>query len=121
MHRKSWFLVAAAVAVFALTGTAAATGGRQSMTAFERATANVGRTPHARATRTYLNFGMDTDVQGFFELDVDETQFWAAVTGAVPEIRGNYLVDKKGVYHLDLASSVDISTNGLKLTIVIRP
>ena len=119
MHRKIWFLVAAAVAVFALTGTAAATGGRHSMTAFEKATANVGRTPQARAAGTTLNFGMEQDVQGFFALDIDETQFWAAVTGVVPEIRGNYVVDNHATYHLDMASSVVATATAL--TIVIRP
>lgn len=118
MHRKFWFLVAAAVAVFALTGTAAATGGRQGMTAFEKAMAN-SRTPEARAVSTTLNFGMEQDVSGFFALHTDQTLFWAAVTGAVPEIRGNYIVDNNGVYHLDLASSV-VSTAS-SLTITIRP
>jgi len=121
MHRKIWFLVAAAVAVFALTGTAAATGGRQSLTSFEKATANVPRTPQGRAAAGTLNFVMEQDVGGFFALDVDETQFWAAVTGVDPEIRGNYIVDNNGNYHLDMASSVVYSSNGLTLTIVIRP
>jgi len=121
MHRKIWFLVAAAVAVFALTGTAAATGGRQAMTSFEKATANVARTPQGRATQSTLNFAMEQDVQGFFALDVDETQFWAAVTGVTPEIRGNYVVDNKGIYHLDLASSVTVNPSGSAMTIVIRP
>jgi len=119
MHRKFWFLVAAAVAVLALTGTAAATGGHQSMSAFQKAVAQSGATPQARAAGTTLNFGMEQDVQGFFALDVDETQFWAAVTGVVPEIRGNYVVDNSGLYHLDLASSV-VST-ATTLTITIRP
>jgi len=119
MHRKFWFLVAAAVAVFALTGTAAATGGRHSMTKFEKAIARTGSTPQARASGTTLNFAMEQDVQGFFALDTDETQFWAAVTGVVPEIRGNYVVDDAGLYHLDLASSV-VSTK-TTLTIQIRP
>ena len=119
MHRKFWFLVAAAVSVFALTGTAAATGGRQAMTAFEKATASTPRTPQARAAGSTLSFGMEQDVQGFFGLDVDETQFWAAVTGIVPEIRGTYLVDNNGIYHLDLASAV--TSTATALTITIRP
>jgi len=119
MHRRIWFLVAAAVAVFALTGTAAATGGRQAMTSYQKATANSGRTPQARAANSTLNFGMEQDVQGFFGLDVDETQFWANVTGVVPEIRGNYVVDQNGTYHLDMASAV--TATATKLEITIRP
>ena len=119
MHRKLCFLVAAAVAVFALTGTAAATGGRQAMTAFEKAVAHTGATPQGRSSGATLNFGMEQDVQGFFGLDVDETQFWAAVTGRVPEIRGTYIVDNKARYRLDLASSV--SATPTALTITIRP
>src|SRR5579859_5388044 len=121
MHRKIWFLVAAAVAVFALTGTAAATGGRQSMTSFEKAMAHVPRTPQGRASGSTLNFVMEQDVQGFFGLDISETEFWAAVTGVVPEIRGAYLVDNNGNYHLDLASSDSLNATGTKLTIVLRP
>jgi ABC-type transport system substrate-binding protein len=117
MHRKFWFLVAAAVAVFALTGTAAATGA-SSQTAFQKAMAKYA-TPQARQAGSVLNFGMEQDVQGFFGLDVDETQFWAAVTGVVPEIRGNYVVDNKGLYHLDMASQVTATSTAL--TIVIRP
>jgi ABC-type transport system substrate-binding protein len=118
MHKKFWFLVAAAVAVFALTGTAAATSGRQNLTSLQKAMA---QTPQQRAANNTLNFVMEQDVGGFFALDIDETQFWAAVTGVVPEIRGSYLVDNKGNYHLDLASSVTVNSSGSTMTILIRP
>lgn len=118
MHRKVWFL-AAAVAVFALTGTASATSGHPAMSSFAKAMASTPSSPQARASGTVLNFGMEQDVAGFFGLDVDETQFWAAVTGVVPEIRGNYVIDQNAVYHLDLATSV-VNTK-TTLTIQIRP
>jgi len=119
MHRKFWFLVAAAVAVFALTGTAAAIGGT---------TPNIVRaapfhwqitTPKQRAVSHTLNFGMEQDVSGFDSLNANQTQYWAVVTGETPVIRGNYIVDNKGNYHLDLAKSVVATASGL--TITIRP
>jgi len=118
MHRKVWFLGAAAFAVFALTGTAAAMGSNSS---------NVVRaapfhwqitTPQQRAVSHTLNFGMEQDVSGFDSLNANQDQYWAVVTGETPVIRGNYIVDNKGNYHLDLASSVK-ATHG-SLTIVIR-
>lgn len=121
MHRKVWFLVAAAVAVFALSGTAAATGSTtpKVIGAAPFSLKNSPRTPHARAISHTLNFGMEQDVSGFNSLNANEDQYWAVVTGETPVIRGDYIVDNKGNYHLDLAKSVTVSKTGL--TITIRP
>ena len=119
MHRKFWFLVAAAVAVFALTGTAAATGSRHGMTAFQKSYANIKWSPQARQQAGQLNYGMEQSIDGFFGLHTDQALFWASLTGEVPVIRGNYIVGDDLVYHLDLASSV-VST-ATTLTINIKP
>jgi len=72
MHRKIWFLVAAAVAVFALTGSvagSAAAGGhfgyqwKGGMSVAQSLAAN--RTPAQRAVNTTVNFGMEQDAGGF--------------------------------------------------------
>jgi ABC-type transport system substrate-binding protein len=117
MHRKVWFLVAAAVAVFALTGTAAAMGGTSSVVRAAPFHWQV-TTPQQRAVSHTLNFGMEQDVSGFDSLNANQDQYWAVVTGETPVIRGDYIVDNKGNYHLDLASSVKATKTSL--TIVIR-
>jgi len=119
MHRKIWFLVAAAVAVFALTGTAAAMGGTSSNVVSAKAFHMATTTPQQRAVSHTLNFGMEQDVSGFDSLNANQDQYWAVVTGETPVIRGNYIVDNKGNYHLDMATSVK-ATHG-SLTITIRP
>ena len=106
MHRKVWFLVAAAVAVFALTGTAAAMGSTSPNVVSAKAFHMANTTPKQRAVSHTLNFGMEQDVSGFDSLNANQDQYWAVVTGETPVIRGNYIVDNKGNYHLDLASSV---------------
>ena len=116
MHRKFWFLVAAAVAVFALTGTAAATGGSH-LSQFQKAWASVKWTPQARAQSGQVNFGMEQSISGFNGLDSDETLFWAVVTGETPVLRGNYIVDNNRVYHLDAASAVTSTQTHLTITI----
>src|SRR5437763_8269574 len=117
MHSKRWLLVAAAVAAFALTGTAAAMGGRSGMTHAQKMWANVKSTPHARAAAGQLNFGMEQSINGFNGLDSDETLFWASVTGGVPVIRGTYIADNRLHYRYDLASSVTATSTKLTITI----
>ncbi len=117
MHRKVWFLVAAAVAVFALTGTAAAMGGTSSNVVSAKAFKWQVTTPQQRAVSHTLNFGMEQDVSGFDSLNANQDQYWAVVTGETPVIRGDYIVDNKGNYHLDLASSVKATKGSLTITI----
>jgi peptide/nickel transport system substrate-binding protein len=117
MHRKVWFLVSAAVAVFALTGTAAAMGSTSPNVVSAKAFHMANTTPKQRAVSHTLNFGMEQDVSGFDSLNANQDQYWAVVTGETPVIRGNYIVDNKGNYHLDLASSVKATKTTLTITI----
>jgi len=121
MHRRIWFLVAAVAAVFVVVGSGAATGSASPkvLQAAPFNAASILRTPQARAHAQTMVFGMEQDVTGFNSLNANETQYWAVVTGETPVIRGNYLVDDAGNYHLDLASKVVVSKTGL--TIFIRP
>jgi len=119
MHKKVWFLVAAAVAVFALTGTAAAMGSTAPNVVRAAPFHMALTTPKQRAVSHTLNFGMEQDVSGFDSLNLNQDQYWAVVTGETPVIRGNYIVDNKGNYHLDMASSVKATKT--TLTISIRP
>jgi ABC-type transport system substrate-binding protein len=116
MHKKFWFLVAAAVAVFALTGTAAATGGRH-LTQAQKNWANVQWSPQARAQSGSLNFGMEQPCAGFNGINIDQTAFWCVITGEVPVIRGNYIIDDAVVYHNDLISSASSTTSNLTINI----
>lgn len=118
MHRKFWFLVAAAVAVFALTGTAAATSGGK-LTVAQRAIANIKWTPQARATANQISFGQEQNTGGCNGLDIDQTLTWSVIACNVPTIRGMYEVTNTLVYKYDLASSV--TSTKTALTINIKP
>lgn len=121
MHRKVWFLAAAAVAVFALTmGSASASShyGYQWHKSFAASLA-ANRTPQQRAVNNTVNFGMEQDAGGFNLANQDFTGAWAAYFGETPEIRGNYIINQNGAYLLDLASSVKATSSSL--TITIRP
>lgn len=117
MHKKVWFLVAAAVAVFALTGTAAATGSTGARVLQAKPFVWKHTTPHQRMVNKTLNFGMEQDVSGFDSLNANQDQYWAVVAGETPVIRGNYIIDNKGKYKLDLASNVTADKKGLTITI----
>jgi len=118
MHKKFWFLVAAAVAVFALTGTAAATSGLSSgAQAFSRLLA-ANRTPAQRVASNTVTFAMEQDAGGFNLANENFTGAWAAYFGETPIIRGNYTIDDHGNYLLDLAKQVTATKT--TLTIVIK-
>ena len=122
MHKRVWLLAAAAVGVLALAGSAAAmrtptTSRVSSMTAGARALASVPRTPAARAAKKTLNFAMEQDAGGFNLANIDFTGAWAAYFGETPVIRGNYIIDNKGNYRLDLASKVVATKHSLKMWI----
>ena len=127
MHRRLWLLAGVGAAVIALTASASAgakataPGASASPAAapFALAWAKVPRTPAARAARSVLVFGMEQDSDGFNLAEADETEYWSALTGETPVIRGDYMIDQNGNYHLDLASSVTATKQGL--TITIRP
>jgi len=127
MYRRLWLLVGAAAALLMVAATATATtrvaGSASSASLhaapFAQAWANVPRSPAARKAKSVLVFGMEQDAAGFNTLEADENAYWAALTGNTPIIRGNYIIDNQGNYHLDLASSVTATKSAL--TINIRP
>jgi peptide/nickel transport system substrate-binding protein len=121
MQRRIWVLVAALTTAVVMVGTGAATSSAspQVLRAAPFNAAAIPRTPAARAVSHQLTFGMEQDVSGFNSLNANENQYWAVLTGETPVIRGNYIVDNKGLYHLDLASKVVVAKTGL--TITIRP
>jgi peptide/nickel transport system substrate-binding protein len=123
MHRRVWFLAAAVAAVLGLAGSAAAMTATSSnaralqASSFAKVWASTPRTPAARAAKKTMVFGMEQDVTGFNLAEADETAYWAALTGETPVIRGNYLIDNKGQYHLDMASKVVATKKYLRITI----
>jgi len=125
MHRRLWLLVSLGAIAIAMTasGSAGAKVATPSVSPaaapFALAWAHVPRTPAARKASSVLVFGMEQDVDGFNLAEADETEYWAALVGETPVIRGDYIVDQNGNYQLDLAKSVTATKTGL--TITIRP
>ena len=127
MHRRVWFFAGAAAAVLALTGSAAAmTAASSSSTAtarspyavpFAKAAASIPRTPAAREAKKSMVFGLEQGVTGFNTGDADENAFYAAIVAGEPILRGNYVIDNKGNYHLDMASKVVATKKYLKIWI----
>ena len=125
MHRRVWFLAAAVVAVLGLTGSAAAvTAGKSSSSAsslhaapFAKAWANIPRTPAARAAKKTMVFGLEQTVTGFNLGNADQNAFYAAIVAGTPVIRGIYIIDNKGQYHLDMASKVTATKKFLRIKI----
>jgi peptide/nickel transport system substrate-binding protein len=125
MHRRVWFLAAAVVAVLGLAGSAAAvTAGKSSNSAsslhaapFAKAWANIPRTPAARAAKKTMVFGLEQTVTGFNLGNADQNAFYAAIVAGTPVIRGTYIIDNKGQYHLDMASKVVATKKFLRITI----
>jgi ABC-type transport system substrate-binding protein len=125
MHRRVWFLAAALAAVLGLTGSAAAmTAASHGSSAaslhaapFAKAWANTPRTPAARAAKKTMVFGLEQAVTGFNLGDADENAYYAAIVAGTPILRGNYLIDQKGNYHLDMASKVVATKKYLKINI----
>jgi len=124
MHRRLWLLAGAAVALLSVGATASATttsssSAKLAAAPFAQSWANVPRTPQARQAKSVLVFGMEQDVTGFNTGEESQNAYWAALTGNTPVLRGNYIIDDKGNYHLDLATSVKATKSSL--TINIRP
>ena len=125
MHKRVWFFVAAVAAVLGLAGSAAAmtvaTSGASARvsaaTPSANMFANVPRTPQARAAKKVLTFAMEQDAGGWNLANQDFTGAWAAYFGETPVIRGNYLIDQNGNYHLDMASKVKATKKYLKIWI----
>jgi peptide/nickel transport system substrate-binding protein len=124
MDKRLWLAAGAALALLAVGATAsAATSSSSSNTLaaapFAQAWANVPRTTAARKAKSVLVFGMEQDITGFNAGEQSQNAYWAALTGNTPTLRGNYVIDNKGNYHLDLASKVTATRKTLSIT--IRP
>jgi peptide/nickel transport system substrate-binding protein len=127
MQRRLWLLAGVGAAVLLVAASATATtkvaGSAKSSTLaaapFAQSWANVPRTPAARKAKSVLVFGAEQDITGFNVLNADENALWAQVTGISPTMRGAYIIDQNGNYHLDLASKV-VATRS-NLTITVRP
>lgn len=122
MHKRVWFFVAAVAAVLGLAGSAGAmtvnsASKAHALTPFERAMQSVPRTPQGRAAKSVVKFAMEQDAGGFNLANADFTGAWAAYFGETPIIRGNYIIDQKGNYHLDMASKVVATKKYLKIWI----
>jgi peptide/nickel transport system substrate-binding protein len=125
MHRRVWFLAAAVAAVLGLAGSAAAMTAASSHSSasslhaapFAKAWASIPRTPAARQAKKTMVFGLEQTVTGFNLDDADENAYYAAIVAGTPIIRGNYLIDQKGNYHLDMASKVVATKKYLKIWI----
>ena len=126
MQRRALFLAAAAVGVLLLAASAGAmtvAGSRSSAASglqaapFAKAWASIPRTPAARAAKKTMVFGLEQTVTGFNILDADENAFYAAIVAGYPIMRGAYVIDQKGNYHLDLASKVVATRKYLKIWI----
>jgi peptide/nickel transport system substrate-binding protein len=126
MHRRVWFLVAAAAAVLGLAGSAAAmTAGKSSSSSasslhaapFAKAWANVPRTPAARAAKKTMVFGLEQAVSGFNIGETTQNAYYAAIVAGTPILRGTYIIDQKGNYHLDMASKVVATKKILRISI----
>jgi peptide/nickel transport system substrate-binding protein len=124
MHRRLWLVAGVAVALLTVGATASATtrtasAPKLAAAPFAQAWANVPRTPAARKAKDTLVFGMEQDVTGFNTGEESQNAYWAALTGNTPTLRGNYIIDNNGNYHLDLASKVTATKRALSIT--IRP
>ena len=129
MHRRVWFLAAAVAAVLGLAGSAAAmtaagssassssSVGVNSAAAYAKATAAIPRTPAARQAKKTMVFGLEQAVTGFNLGDADENAFYAAIVAGTPILRGAYIIDNNGAYHLDMASKVKATKKFLKIWI----
>ena len=124
MHRRLWLVAGVAVALLTVGATASATTRTASQAKlaaapFAQAWANVPKTSEARKAKSVLVFGMEQDVTGFNTGEESQNAYWAALTGNTPILRGNYIIDNNGNYHLDLASKVTATKKTLSIT--IRP
>jgi peptide/nickel transport system substrate-binding protein len=137
MHRRIWFLAAAAIAVLALVGSASAMRmgptvaqpaahgvGMAKVAPFAQSWAQTPRTPAARQAKKSINVAMEQDIGSGDTWNINQansTLAWAVWVGWNPILRSPYLVTyTKGhyVYKLDLATKVVV--NKQKITYYIR-
>jgi peptide/nickel transport system substrate-binding protein len=115
-----WFLVAAAATVLVVVSSGAATGSASAnrvLTAAPFNTKYLHMTPAQRAASGTLNLAAEQQIAGFNTLNYNTDQLWAVIVGDTPVIRGNYIIDQNGDYHLDLASAVTATKSSLTIDI----
>ena len=126
MHRRVLFLAVVTAAVLGLVGSATAMRAAKSSSyvarspyaaSFAKASASIPRTPAARQAKKTMVFGLEQGVTGFNTGDADENAYYAAIVAGEPLLRGNYVIDNKGNYHLDMASKVVATKKYLKIWI----
>src|SRR5579871_2565033 len=134
MHRRIWFLAAAAFALVALAGSASAmTRGGSSLAVhnasalkvqpFAKSWAATPRTPAGRAAKSSISVAEEQDLQPGCGWNINLancTLAWAVWVGWNPIIRGPYLLAYQGgnyVYKYDLATKVTINSNFIRYTI----
>ena len=125
MQRRLWLLAGVGAAVLLIAASATATtkvagsakGSTLAAAPFAESWANVPRTPAARKAKDVVVFGAEQDITGFNTLNADENALWAQLTGVTPTMRGAYIIDQNGNYHLDLATKVTATKTNLTITI----
>jgi ABC-type transport system substrate-binding protein len=129
MHRKVWFLAAAALAVIAVVGSASAMAGGATraasrMPALPAMFASYPKTPAARAHASVLNIAQEQDLPtgctwNFLAQGCNKA--WSIWVGVNPILRGPYVISlgKSGkyVYKYDLASKVVANSQYIRYTI----
>ncbi|HEY8704873.1 MAG TPA: hypothetical protein VIL98_08980, partial [Gaiellaceae bacterium] len=108
-------IAASATATTKVAGSA--NGSTLAAAPFAQSWANVPRTPAARKAKTVVVFGAEQDVTGFNTLNADENALWAQLTGITPTMRGAYIIDQNGDYHLDMATKVTATKSNLTITL----
>ena len=125
MHRRLWLLAGAAAVLLVAGATASASTksrrlGQARRCAFRPVVGErpAGRPPPARRRACSCSVWSRTS-SASTPARPTRTPYWAALTGNTPTLRGNYIIDNQGNYHLDLASKVTATKSGLSIT--IRP
>lgn len=115
MHKRIWFLVAAAAALLAIAGSAAATGSGAASAApgtvqpFAKSWAQTPRTPAAREAKKTITVAMEQDLAGTWNINqASSTLAWATwVENGI--LRSPYEVTSKYTYKHDLATKVVVN------------
>ena len=132
MHRRIWFLSAAAIAVLAVVGSASATtmapaGANLAangftmgkLAPFAQSWAATPRTPAARAAKKTITVAMEQDIGSGTTWNIDQAESdlaWAVWAGWNPTLRSPYAVTfHKGhyVYKYDLATKVKVTKKSI--------
>ena len=127
MHRRLWLLAGAGAAMLLLAVSATATtkvAGSAHRPSWplprspSRGRTSRERLPAARRRASSSSVVSRTS-SGFNTVQPTQNAYWAAVDRQHADIRGIYIIDDQGDYHLDLASTVTATKTGLSIT--IRP